>query len=134
MPAALAAVCAKAMAADPRERYESPRALAADLTRWLAAEPVTAYPEPIPARLRRWVRRHPQLVTGVAAASMVAAVALVALTTVVSASSRRLERTNEALDAARTEAEAQSDQRRGCDRMPGVELPQARPGAGWPRR
>ena len=52
------AVCQKAMAALPEQRYESPCSLAEDLTRWLADEPVTAYREPAMARLRRWVRRH----------------------------------------------------------------------------
>jgi len=36
---ALEAVCLKAMAQKPEERYASPRALAADIERWLADEP-----------------------------------------------------------------------------------------------
>jgi formylglycine-generating enzyme required for sulfatase activity/serine/threonine protein kinase len=60
---ALEAICLKAMALRPEERYSSPLALAADIERWLADEPVTAYREPLLARLARWRRRHSTLVT-----------------------------------------------------------------------
>jgi hypothetical protein len=63
---ALEAVCRKAMALRPEERYASPQALAEDLEKYLADEPVTAYREPLPARLARWRRRHPTLVTATA--------------------------------------------------------------------
>ena len=46
VPAALEAVCLKAMAMKPEDRYASPRALADDVERWLADEPVSAYREP----------------------------------------------------------------------------------------
>ena len=44
--AALEAVCLKAMALRPEDRYASPRALADDVEHWLADEPVSALPEP----------------------------------------------------------------------------------------
>ena len=46
---ALEAICLKAMALKPEDRYASPRALADDLERWLADEPVSAYREPFAA-------------------------------------------------------------------------------------
>jgi len=55
---ALEAVCLKAMALKPEDRYESSRALADDIERWLADEPVAAYPERRIERLGRWLRRH----------------------------------------------------------------------------
>jgi serine/threonine-protein kinase len=58
VPAALEAVCAKAMAAKPEDRYPSAKALAQDVQRWLADEPVSAYREPWAARTGRWLRRH----------------------------------------------------------------------------
>jgi formylglycine-generating enzyme required for sulfatase activity/tRNA A-37 threonylcarbamoyl transferase component Bud32 len=73
---ALEAVCLKAMALRPEERYASARALAGDVDRWLADEPVSAYREPWPRRLARWRRRH---------ATFVTAGALVILTLAVSA-------------------------------------------------
>jgi WD40 repeat protein/tRNA A-37 threonylcarbamoyl transferase component Bud32 len=72
VPPALEAVCLKAMARRPEDRYPTALALAADLARWLADEPVSAWAEPAAVRWRRWLGRHP---TQVAAG----AVALVAL-------------------------------------------------------
>jgi tetratricopeptide (TPR) repeat protein len=62
VPAALEAVCKKGMAIEPGQRYESARALAEEVERWLADEPVLAYREPLADRLRRWGRRHCALV------------------------------------------------------------------------
>jgi serine/threonine protein kinase len=72
LPRALDAICLKAMARQPEDRYPTALALAADLETWLADEPVTAYREPLPQRARRWARRHRPLATGLAA--MLAAV------------------------------------------------------------
>jgi serine/threonine-protein kinase len=57
-PAALDAICRKAMALNPADRYSTALELAADVEHWLGDEPVAAYPEPLPARLARWLRRH----------------------------------------------------------------------------
>ena len=67
VPPALEAICLKAMALEPEDRYPSARALADDLEHWLADQPVSAYPEPWRLRLRRWGRRHRTLVTAAAA-------------------------------------------------------------------
>jgi hypothetical protein len=58
VPPALDAICARAMAKDPGERYSDAKALAADVRRWLADEPVGAYREKWTARIRRWSRHH----------------------------------------------------------------------------
>jgi hypothetical protein len=42
----------------PEDRYELVEALQADLERWLADEPVSAWREPLLIRMRRWARRH----------------------------------------------------------------------------
>lgn len=63
IPKPLEAICLKAMARQPAERYASARGLALDVERFLADEPVTAYREPIAARSWRWVRRHRAVVT-----------------------------------------------------------------------
>src|SRR5262249_8326022 len=62
VPAALEAVCAKAMAARRAERYASAKLLAREVERWLADEPVGAHREPITVRAGRWMRRHRPLV------------------------------------------------------------------------
>jgi eukaryotic-like serine/threonine-protein kinase len=71
---ALEAVCLKAMALKPADRYASCRALAEDVERWAADEPVSAYPEPSGRRARRWAKRNRTAVT----AAVVALVASLA--------------------------------------------------------
>jgi serine/threonine protein kinase/tetratricopeptide (TPR) repeat protein len=67
VPPALEAICLKAMALAPGDRYRSPRDLAEDLEHWLGDEPVSAYREWGPQRLARWARRHrPRTRTGAA--------------------------------------------------------------------
>jgi serine/threonine-protein kinase len=74
--AALDAVCRKAMALSPGARYSTPLALAAEVERWLADEPVHAYRDPLAVRLVRWGRRHQQLVAGGTALLLTAVLAL----------------------------------------------------------
>ena len=76
VPAALDAICRRAMALGPSERYQSALSLAADIDRWLADEPVSVWCEPWVDRARRWVRRHQPLVAGWATAVAVALTAL----------------------------------------------------------
>ena len=61
VPRALEAVCLRALAREPDGRYAAAGELAREVQRWLADEPVAAYPEPAPARLGRWARRHQAL-------------------------------------------------------------------------
>jgi WD40 repeat protein/serine/threonine protein kinase len=58
VPAALDAICRKAMALKPEYRYTSARRLADDIEHWLADEPVSALPESRSQRLARWARRR----------------------------------------------------------------------------
>jgi serine/threonine protein kinase len=59
IPTPLAAICAKAMALKPMDRYASAQALAADIEHWLADEPVSAYRDQPLARVLRWTRKNP---------------------------------------------------------------------------
>ncbi len=76
---ALEAVCLKAMATEPADRYPTPKALADDLERWMADEPVTAWREPVMRRVRRWARRNRTVVTAAGAAVLVALVGTAAV-------------------------------------------------------
>jgi serine/threonine-protein kinase len=76
VPQALEAICLKAMAVRSADRYPTPRALAQDIERWLADEPVSAWREPWSVKARRWIGRHRPLVAGAAAAVLVATVNL----------------------------------------------------------
>jgi tetratricopeptide (TPR) repeat protein len=71
VPKALEAICLKAMALKPEDRYCSALELAGDIEHWLADEPVRAYAEPLRVRAGRWGRRHQTLVTAGAAAILV---------------------------------------------------------------
>ncbi len=98
VPAALEAICLKAMALYPVDRYRSAKDLAGDLEHWLADEAIGAYCEPWQARLGRWSRRHRTLVTGAAAAVLVAVASLAVATVFLTAA-------NEAERAARRDAQ-----------------------------
>jgi tetratricopeptide (TPR) repeat protein/tRNA A-37 threonylcarbamoyl transferase component Bud32 len=99
-PPALDAVCLKAMALQPRDRYSSAQELAADVEHWLADEPVTAYREALPARLRRWGRRHRGWVGAAAALVLTATAALAVGLGLVEAERSRTARANSDLTAA----------------------------------
>jgi tetratricopeptide (TPR) repeat protein/tRNA A-37 threonylcarbamoyl transferase component Bud32 len=123
VPRALEAICLKAMARRPEDRYPTARALSEDLKRWLADEPVSAYREPVSARAARWGRRHK---TALAVASALLVTSLVATAiayrreaahaselSAANATIRDrnagLEQANEALGLARAEAESERD-------------------------
>ena len=67
------------------------RALADEIERWLADEPVLAYPEPWARRARRWAGKHR---TGLATAASASLVAALLLGTVASVESTRRRRTD----------------------------------------
>ncbi len=69
----LEAIVLKSTARDPADRYQSSKALADDLSRWLRREPVAARPAGLFHRLHLWSRRQP----GTAAAVATALVALI---------------------------------------------------------
>jgi serine/threonine protein kinase len=79
---ALEAICLKAMALEPQDRYPTARALADDLERWMADEPVSAWREPLSRRLRRWSRRNRTAVTAAAVALLAALAGLGAVAAV----------------------------------------------------
>jgi len=63
----LETICARCLERDPKARYQSAGALAADLERWLDGRPIVARPVSPPVRIWRWSRRNPRLVaTGAA--------------------------------------------------------------------
>ncbi|QDV33990.1 protein kinase family protein [Tautonia plasticadhaerens] len=108
VPRALEASCLKAMAARPEGRYESARALAEDMERWLADAPVSAYRDPLPALLGRWMRRHRPVVAGVALALVAALVGLTGVVAVQASVRGRIEASLAAETTARRLADAQS--------------------------
>jgi serine/threonine-protein kinase len=75
-PPALEAICLKALAKRPEQRYQAAAEVALEVQRFLADEPVAAYREPPAARAARWMRRHRTAVGSAVAAVAVAALCL----------------------------------------------------------
>ncbi len=110
IPEPLEAICKKAMALEPADRYRTPKALAEDVERWMAEEPVAAWREPLRIRAGRWMRRHKTLVatTAVSAPLLLAGTVVsgaLALRAIVAEGAARLDR-DRAL-AAETKAKAE---------------------------
>src|SRR4051794_31133794 len=76
---ALEAVCRKAMAIEPKDRYATAHALAEDVERWMADEPVSAWREPLSRQARRWARRNRTAVASAAVALIAGVVGLAAV-------------------------------------------------------
>jgi tetratricopeptide (TPR) repeat protein/tRNA A-37 threonylcarbamoyl transferase component Bud32 len=99
VPRALDAVCSRAMARSRSDRYATALALAEDVQRWTAGEPVSAWREPWTVRARRWTARHRPLVAGAAALLATTAVALAVGAVLLSRANARI-----AASAAKAEA------------------------------
>jgi len=72
IPRGLEAVCLRAMATRPEDRYGSPLDLTADVQHWLDDEPVAARPDPMPTRARRWISKNRTLSASLLGAAVVA--------------------------------------------------------------
>src|SRR5262249_55194989 len=104
LPPGLVAICARAMAQAPAERYASAADLAADIHRWLGGMAVDALPEHWPQRLGRWLRQHPALPQALASAALL----LVVTATVLITNSWAADRSITAVSRANLELEAKS--------------------------
>ncbi|MBI3468334.1 MAG: tetratricopeptide repeat protein [Planctomycetes bacterium] len=109
-PPALDAICARAMAKSRSKRYGRVADLAAEIERWLADEPVGAYPEPWPIRAGRWVKRHRTLVSS-SVAALSAAVLILAGASVLLNTARRQAQTNEKRAIASEQEAIESEQK-----------------------
>lgn len=103
IPKPLEAICLKALALDPANRYQTATEMGVDLENWMADEPVGAFPEPITARCRRWMRRHKSVVGS-------AAIALASIMAVLSISVVLLTQAYQTAERNRKQARAAVDQ------------------------
>ncbi|MEQ8788626.1 MAG: WD40 repeat domain-containing serine/threonine-protein kinase [Pirellulaceae bacterium] len=111
-PAALEAICIKAMATEEADRYASAGAIADDLARWLDDRPVNVWPDPWVTTARRWMKRHRLLVASGGAALVVAMVSLLIATVFLEAARQRERKANLDLAAANGLLESQNTELR----------------------
>ncbi len=105
-PPPLEAVCLKALAKRPADRYASARDLADEVRHYLADEPVSAYPEPAIAKLSRWGRRHRTLVAAASLLLITAVAGLSVGTVLLSQANARTERQRQLAEVSFQKAEA----------------------------
>lgn len=97
LPRPLEAICLKALALRPEDRYATAAALANDMELWLADEPVSAHREPLVLRVQRFARRHRVAFTSLAAALLVALCGFAVHSAIVSAANQRLATANDTI-------------------------------------
>ncbi len=124
---ALEAVCLKAMATSPDNRYASCRALAEDVERWMADEPVSARRDAWPDHLARWARRH-------RAWAQAAVAALLAVAVIASIAAVVVDRSRRAEMAARGEATRSLVAERAAKAAAAANLEQATANLGLARK
>jgi WD40 repeat protein/Flp pilus assembly protein TadD len=112
VPRPLEAICCKAMAQNASDRYPSALALAADVEQWLADEPVSAWPEPLKVRTRRWIGRHRVFVASLAAVVLVASLALSVGVFLLTAANERERDARQTAEIEEAEAREQRDRAR----------------------
>jgi tetratricopeptide (TPR) repeat protein/tRNA A-37 threonylcarbamoyl transferase component Bud32 len=100
----LEAVCLKAMEQRPQDRYGSAKALADDIERWMADEPIVARQDSRVRRGARWVRRHATFVAGAGALLTTAVVALATISWLVVEQNSGLELARREVSGQREEA------------------------------
>jgi tetratricopeptide (TPR) repeat protein/tRNA A-37 threonylcarbamoyl transferase component Bud32 len=104
LPRDLETICLHCLHKEPGKRYPSARALAEDLDRFLAGEPIRARPVAAWERALKWARRHP----APAALVGVSGTAVLAVAVLVGGFNARLIEQRNLAETRRREAEAQS--------------------------
>jgi tetratricopeptide (TPR) repeat protein/serine/threonine protein kinase len=128
VPAALEAVCLKAMALRPEDRYARTLELATEVEHWLADEPVNCYREPYRVRVARWVRRHQSVAASSLVLLLTAAAGLSVALYFINAEKNRTEAARQGEAAQRQAAEqAAADSRAVLDFFQDHVLAAARP-------
>jgi serine/threonine-protein kinase len=108
-PAPLEAVCLKALALRPEDRYADAKELAREVENWLGDERVRAFRESLTRQIRRWMRRHGKLVAGAVAGLAVLTVSALISSVLLGTAYRNEEQLNSRLSVANTEVTEEKD-------------------------
>ncbi|MFO0953813.1 MAG: serine/threonine-protein kinase [Isosphaeraceae bacterium] len=100
VPAALEAVCLKALARTPENRYPTARDLADDVERWMSDEPVSVRPDTPVEKLFRAARKHRTLTATTAVALVAGLVGLAGLAEIQRRAAETQRRANKELTLA----------------------------------
>lgn len=110
IPKPLEAICHKALALKPNDRFPSARLLASEIERWLDDAPIETLVEPPLVRLRRWARNHPRTVSATTATATMLLVGSIAFASLVQRSNRQLVDLNKQLDIANQSLDQKNSQ------------------------
>lgn len=116
VPRSLEAICKKAMALRPEDRYVSAKALADDVDRWMGDEPVSVRREPFVARASRWLRRHQRTAALVLVFLGTALVALLISTFLMGQANETIRKERDAAELARQAAQMERDKAQEAER------------------
>jgi serine/threonine protein kinase len=98
VPKVLQAICAKAMATKPEDRYATASDIAKDIQNYLSRDPVSVVSDPWYARLARISRKHPAITGAFAATAVVVFMLTTLFSVLVNAKNQRLIQTTKSLN------------------------------------
>lgn len=107
IPVDLETIVGKASAKDPAERYPTARALASDLQRFLADEPILARPPSTIDKLIKWTRRHKSIAVSAVAMLALTAIGLLISTILIAREQNKTEQANRLLQQRAVDASNQ---------------------------
>jgi serine/threonine protein kinase len=97
IPRELEAICLKAMASQPEDRYQKGGDMAADLENFIAGEPVVALPENFVRKSERFLRKHARAVIASLLGLTLAVLGLTLANVIISGQKKEIERQNRKL-------------------------------------
>jgi serine/threonine protein kinase len=115
IPVDLETICLKCLAKEPAGRYATAQALADDLRRFLAGEPIVARPPGIVGRLLRWAKRRPASAALISAVTVLLFIVVIGSLAFAIRLARETARAEANAEEARSAAETAERARRGAD-------------------